>query len=284
MTFLPPLVYHTAGEGTKEAPRKTRGFFPFNLGTIPRLMTLSLSATRLLRTLLHIVFPAACAGCQEPLWDDPVPFFCRPCWESLTPLPGPVCPRCGRPFASSIALRDSPRHQCGVCRTRPLAFTQAWSLFPYRTPLKEAITLFKYRGKLSLATPLAQVLIGALPDLPGLDCIIPVPLHPQRLREREYNQSSLLAARLSQHTHIPLLLTCLVRIHPTIPQTSLSRKKRLTNLRGAFSVAKPAHIRGRRILLVDDVFTTGTTLHECAKTLRRAGSGPVYGLTLARMV
>ena len=247
-------------------------------------MSTASTATRLLRTLLHVIFPTACAACQEPLRDDPVPFFCRQCWETLKPIPAPVCPRCGRPFASSVALQHSPTHQCRTCRTRPLALTKAWSLFPYQTPLKEAITLFKYRGKLSLVKPLTRALIGALPDLPALDGIIPVPLHPQRLREREYNQSLLLANQLSHQTGIPLLLACLLRIRPTVPQTSLSRKERLTNLRGAFSVAKPVHIQGKRILLVDDVFTTGTTLHECAKALRRAGSGNVYGLTLARMV
>lgn len=247
-------------------------------------MGTAFTAVRLLRTLLHIIFPSACAACQEPLWDDPVPFFCRQCWGTLKPIPGPVCPRCGRPFASSIALQHSPTHQCGACRKRPLALTQAWSLFSYQTPLKEAIALFKYRGKLSLTTPLAKAMIEALPALPAIDGIIPVPLHPQRLREREYNQSLLLANRLSRHTGIPLVLGCLVRIRSTVPQTSLSRKERLTNLHRAFSIAKPAHIQGKRILLVDDVFTTGTTLHECAKTLRRAGCGPVFGLTLARMV
>lgn len=240
--------------------------------------------SRFLRRVLHVMFPTACAECQEPLWDDPVPFFCRPCWGMLKPIPGPVCPRCGRPFASSIALQHSPTHQCGACRTRPLALTQAWSLFPYQPPLKEAITLFKYRGKLTLGKPLARAMIEALPALPALDVIIPVPLHPQRLREREYNQSLLLANRLSRQTGIPLLLACLLRIRPTVPQTSLSKKERLTNLRGAFSVPRPAHIQGKRILLVDDVFTTGTTLNECAKTLRRAGSSHVYGLTLARML
>jgi len=247
-------------------------------------MSTAFRVTRLLRTLLHVIFPTACAGCQEPLWDDPVPFFCRQCWGTLKPIPAPVCPRCGRPFASSIALHHSPTHQCRSCRSRPLALTQAWSLFPYQAPLKEAITLFKYRGKLSLAKPLARAMIEALPALPALDGIIPVPLHPQRLREREYNQSLLLADRLSHQTGIPLILACLLRIRPTVPQTSLSKKERLTNLRGAFSVAKPAHIQGKRILLLDDVFTTGTTLNECAKALRRAGSGQVYGLTLARMV
>ncbi len=247
-------------------------------------MALPLTTTGLLQKFLHVIFPTVCAVCREPLWDDPIPFFCRKCWSTLKPIPGPVCPRCGRPFASPTALQHSPSHQCGACRHRPLALTQAWSLFPYQTPLKEAITLFKYRGKLSLAKPLARVFMEALPALPALDGIIPVPLHPQRLREREYNQSLLLADRLHQQMDIPLLLGCLIRIRSTAPQTSLSKKDRLTNLRGAFSVAKPAHIQGKRILLVDDVFTTGTTLHECAKTLRRAGSGPVYGLTLARMV
>jgi len=247
-------------------------------------MAQTFTATRLLRKLLHVIFPTACAGCRKPLWDTPVPFFCQQCWDTLKPFRGPFCPRCGRPFASSVAIHHSPSHHCGACRKRPLALTQAWSLFPYQTPLKEAITLFKYRGKLSLAKPLARALIETLPALPVLDGIIPVPLHPQRLREREYNQSLLLADRLSHQTGIPLLLACLLRIRPTVPQTSLSKKERLTNLRGAFSVAKSAHIKGKRILLVDDVFTTGTTLHECAKTLRRAGSGQVYGLTLARMV
>lgn len=247
-------------------------------------MAQPITATRLLRTLLHVIFPTPCASCQKSLWEDPVPFFCRQCWDRLKPIPGPVCPRCGRPFASSIALRHSPAHQCGACRARPMALTQVWSLFPYQPPLKEAITLFKYRGKLSLTQPLAQAMLEALPALPTLDAIISVPLHAQRLREREYNQSLLLADRLSHHTGIPLLLSCLIRVRPTVPQTSLSRKERLTNLRRAFSVPKPARIQGKRILLVDDVLTTGTTVHECAKTLRRAGSGPVYGLTLARMV
>ena len=198
--------------------------------------------------------------------------------------PSPRCPRCGRPFPSSVALHHSPTHQCGTCRKRPPAFTQAWSLFPYQTPLKEAITLFKYQGKLALAQPLTQAMIPALPALPPLDGIIPVPLHPRRLREREYNQAHLLAHRLGQELGIPLILASLLRIRPTPPQTSLPKKARLTNLRKAFSVTSPALIKGQRILLVDDVFTTGTTLHECAKTLRQAGSGPVYGLTLARML
>jgi ComF family protein len=127
-------------------------------------------------------------------------------------------------------------------------------------------------------------MIPALPTLPTIDVLMPVPLHPKRLREREYNQSLLLAHGLGQHLQIPLVLSCLLRIKATAPQTSLSRKERLTNLHRAFSIDDATRIKDKRILLIDDVFTTGTTLHECAKALRKAGSGPVYGLTLARMI
>ena len=237
-----------------------------------------------LRTFLHLLFPSTCAHCKTPLWDDPVPFVCRACWETVIPISEPCCPHCGGPFASPVALQHSPTHECGACRRKPPAFSQAWSLFPYQSPLKEAIILFKYRGKHSLTKPLLQSMIPALPTLPPFDVLMPVPLHPQRLQEREYNQSLLLAHGLSQHLQIPLILSCLLRIKATVPQTSLSRTERLTNLHRAFAIDDANRIQGQRILLIDDVFTTGTTLHECAKTLRNAGSGPVYGLTLARML
>ena len=242
------------------------------------------SPSFLLRTFLHVLFPSACANCKRPLWDDPVPFVCRPCWETVLPLSGPCCPHCGGPFDSPVALQHSPTHECGACRTNPPAFTQTWSLFPYQSPLKEAIILFKYRGKRSLTQHFLQAMIPALPPLPTIDVLMAVPLHPQRLREREYNQSLLLAHGLSQHLQIPLLLSCLLRNRETVPQTCLPRSQRLTNLHRAFAIHDASRIKGQRILLIDDVFTTGTTLHECAKTLRKAGAGPVYGLTLARMI
>ena len=242
------------------------------------------SPKSLLRIFLHVLFPTTCARCNTPLWDDPVPFVCRACWDTVVPISGPCCPHCGGPFASPVARQHSPTHTCGACRAKPPAFTQTWSLFPYQSPLKEAIIGFKYRGKRSLTTSFLQAMIPTLPTLPPIDVLIPIPLHAQRLREREYNQSLLLAHGLSQHLQIPLLLSCLLRVRETVPQTSLSRTDRLTNLHRAFAVDDASRIKGQCILLIDDVYTTGTTLHECAKTLRKAGSGPVYGLTLARML
>ena len=135
-----------------------------------------------------------------------------------------------------------------------------------------------------MAKPLARLMISALPQGIDADVIIPVPLHPARLRAREFNQSLLLADHLSRHLSRPMSSTNLVRTAATDPQTSLSRQERLRNLRKAFEIRRPQDLAEKRILLVDDVFTTGTTVNECAKTLRKSGSGPVFVLTLARTV
>lgn len=127
-------------------------------------------------------------------------------------------------------------------------------------------------------------MIGALPSDIEADMIIPVPLHPSRLRAREFNQSLLLADQVARHLACPVSATHLFRLLPTDPQTTLSRPERLRNLRQAFTVRNPDAIAGRRLLLIDDVFTTGTTLNECAKALLKAGATSVCALTLARTI
>ena len=238
----------------------------------------------LFRQMLHTVLPVTCVGCGEDLWGDPVPFFCRRCWSTIHPICGPICPRCSRPFPSSISLLHSPTHRCIDCRRHPPAYSLALAPYAYQSPLKEAIGLFKYKGKVSLADPLTNLMLAALDPFPDIDLILPVPLHSDRLREREYNQSLLLADRLSRRLNIPLSHTCLVRTRATPPQTSLKRKDRLKNLRKSFAVTQPNLIARKRILLIDDVLTTGTTVNECAKALRKADCGDVYVATLARML
>jgi ComF family protein len=178
----------------------------------------------------------------------------------------------------------SPHHVCHSCAVRAPSYTKAWTLYPYRSPLQDAIRLFKYRGKVALAAPLARLMIDRLPALDSIDLIMPVPLHVGRLREREFNQSLLLADLIGRHLGVPVSCTDLIRLIPSPAQTTLSRKDRLKNIRGAFAVPRQASIAGTRILLIDDVFTTGATVNECAKTLRKAGSGHVYVLTLGRTV
>ena len=237
---------------------------------------------RWLRRLLHVVFPMQCRTCDTALDDDPIPFFCQRCWSDITPIRSPCCHRCAHPFSSPQTLR--PGYLCGACRKHPPAYDQAWTPYAYQSPLKEAIGLLKYRGKPQLAPALARLIARTTPAPTNVDVVIAVPLHPDRLREREFNQALLLAYHLGKHWNLPVLTDVLRRTKPTPPQTSLKRRERLKNLRKCFAVARPSAIEGKTALVVDDVFTTGTTVNECAKTLRKAGAQAVYVQTLARMV
>ena len=238
--------------------------------------------TDFLDTILHWVYPVDCVACGKPAIDRRLPSFCRPCWESIRPIEAPVCPRCGRPFASRLALTLSPGHLCGPCRERPPVFDQALSPYRYEGVLEQAIRLYKFRGRTTLAAPLADLMLVWMARIPPSDLVIPVPLHPSRLREREFNQALLLADRVARHLGLPCSFEHLIRVRATRPQTELNQAERSRNVRRAFAVRQPACLEGRRVLLIDDVLTTGATLNECAKVLRSAGVETVSVLTLAR--
>ncbi len=242
------------------------------------------SVPRLVRRAIRFFLPNHCSSCNSLLTDDPNPHFCSGCWSAISHMPEARCARCDHPFPSPIATIYSPNHVCQLCAERPPSYTKAWTLYPYTPPLQHAIRLFKYQGKVSLAAPLAALMIARLPSLNPVDVIMPVPLHIERLRQREFNQSLRLADHIGRHLHIPVMYTNLIRIIPTPAQTTLSRKSRLKNLRRAFVVRHPHMIVNKRILLIDDVFTTGTTVNECAKALRKAGSADVFVITLSRTV
>jgi ComF family protein len=151
--------------------------------------------------------------------------------------------------------------------------------------MRDAVRVFKYEKKVVLARTLGRLLTETAAGLRlQAEVIIPVPLHPSRLRERGFNQSLLLADRLARQADVPLQYTNLVRVRQTPAQTELRRAARAKNLRRAFAVSRPDDVAGRRILLVDDVYTTGTTVNECAKALRKAGAADVTVLTLARAI
>ncbi len=254
--------------------------------TTPSAIPFDLS-TRLLswlRQSARFLIPADCIACGVALGSDPIPFFCRTCWSTITPLSRPSCARCDHPFASDAATSHTPGHLCHHCLERLPAFERAWTPYPYIPPLQEAICAFKYRRKVGLARPLARLMIQALPSSLAADLLMPVPLHPSRLRAREFNQSLLLADQVGRHLGLPVAANTLVRLFATDPQTTLSRPERLRNLRQAFAVRTQDAIAGRRILLIDDVYTTGTTLNECAKVLIKSGAKTVLALTLARTV
>jgi ComF family protein len=234
--------------------------------------------------LLQWIYPMDCAECLGPARDRRLPFFCHPCWESIRPLNGPLCPCCGQPFGSPVALTHSPGHLCGNCRESPPAFDCARSPYAYEGVLARAIHMFKYRKCPSLASPLADLMLVWREKIPPVDLVLAVPLHPKRLRVREFNQSLLLAHRLATRLGLPLSLNHLLRVRPTLPQTELHRADRVQNVRRAFAAQQADGLQGRTVLLVDDVFTTGATVNECAKALRRAGVKGVFVWTLARRV
>ena len=236
----------------------------------------------LVDAILNWIYPVDCIACGGPATDRRLPSVCRSCWSSIHPIEDPVCPRCGRPFDSSLALTHSPGHLCGPCREQPPSFDQALSPYRYEGVLEQLIRLYKYRRRATMARPLGDLALVWMDRLPTVDLVMPVPLHPSRLREREFNQALLLANRIARRLDLPLSYEHLLRVRETRPQTELDRTERAANVRRAFAVRRPAFLEGRRVLLVDDVFTTGATVNECAKSLRRAGVASVWVLTLAR--
>ncbi len=237
---------------------------------------------RLLRRLLDYCFPPRCSHCGSRSGDFPVPFLCAPCWSDLTPVPSPVCPRCGRPFGSPEALAASPEHVCWHCSKEPPDVDQAIAAGIFEGPLRQAIHVYKYRPLMSLGRPLAEWMTFRVSKVDRLDVVMPVPLHATRLRKRGFNQTLLLARGASEAFSVPLLYNNLVRVRPTIPQVELSGRERAANVRGAFALKRLQEVKGKRVLLVDDVLTTGATMNECSRTLREAGAEAVVALTLAR--
>jgi ComF family protein len=211
----------------------------------------------------------------------------------LQPWSGPLCLRCGLPFASAHAL-DSSVQECGACRADAPAFDGARSFGIYTGKLRQVILRLKFGGDERLGKRLGELLAPTWNSLPQIAestslLVVPVPLHPSRRRERGFNQSELLAAglvrALGRMRSVPapqIANACLRRKRATPPQTGLSVAARRENLRGAFEVIKPDAVRGRGIVLLDDVMTTGATLSACSRTLKRAGAAQVMGLTLAR--
>ena len=237
----------------------------------------------ILTGIADLVFPPRCVTCDDLLEQhDSLP-FCPSCLDGIRFIRPPLCPRCGLPFP----FAEGEDHLCGDCITteRPYAVARAVGL--YEETLLTAIHRFKYRGRSGVGKILGGIMAdfaGEIWDMNLFERIIPVPLHRKRLRERGFNQAVILARELSTRFGIPLDFMSLRREIFTPPQVGLGREARSANVHGAFAVRHPDRIAGRRILLVDDVYTTGSTLAECARILIRAQAETVAVLTLARAV
>lgn len=231
------------------------------------------------RAGLDLLFPPACLGCGCAVASSQPPLFCPACREQLTLLAPPFCSCCGRPLPDAAGRG----HTCGRCLAKAPAFARARALLLYDGPVIEAIHRLKYQGEAAGLATFAHFHQIAPPALAAPELIIPVPLHPKRLRERGFNQAQKLAQAFFPAATTKLQSDLLLRLRHTAPQTGMSGTERRRNLKNGFAVASAAPLRGKTILLIDDVYTTGSTVNECAKVLRRAGAARVEVLTLARV-
>ncbi|MFO8240087.1 MAG: ComF family protein [Dissulfuribacterales bacterium] len=237
------------------------------------------SLVRLTLVIRDILFPPCCAACKIRPFAHSTDRLCHDCLESLKFIESPVCTLCGQPFHGP----QGSDHICGQCIKNPPSFDTARSVFRYHGAARSLIHKIKYNDD-GYALRVLSFLVKDFMLFDDLkpDMVIPVPLHPKRLRKRGFNQSLRLARAL--FTDIHLGIDILSRKLNTKPQTELSMEERPGNVRNAFEIERPLPKGARTILLVDDVYTTGATVRACAKTLKKAGAREVHVFTVARTI
>lgn len=232
------------------------------------------------RRLLDIVYPQRCVVCQRA-----GAVVCAGCLNSMHPLDPPACERCGATFSDASLPSPSLCADCATGRG-PMHLEGVRIAAAYTGAARTAVLALKFHGQQRVAERLATLMLAPFQcDIRSADMVIPVPLHSNRQRERGYNQAEALARAFARLQGLPVRADVLVRTRATEAQTRLSSEERRRNVAGAFALASPATtsvVKERRILLVDDVMTTGSTLDAAAEPLRAAGAASVWGLAFAR--
>ncbi len=233
-----------------------------------------------IRLLVDAILPPRCLMCGKVIHADNT--LCSDCFAKINFISKPYCEHCGRPLPNGT---DNSL-LCSTCLKAKDVFRTCRSAIRYDEFSKKLILDFKFSNRLENKILLSRWLFLAGEDIfkQGIDIIIPIPLHYMRLFKRKYNQSAILAVSLSKLCNISVDLQSLKKIKHTTPQIQCSGKQRTTNVKNAFQVVSPEKIKGKRILLIDDVYTTGSTLTECAKALKSAGALSVDALTVARVL
>lgn len=227
--------------------------------------------------LLDFFLPRFCLFCGAPAAWGAESMICADCESQIQWIHSPLCPCCGVPFKGA-----GPDHLCSDCQQHPPPFRRARAVAFYEGPVLEAIHRLKYQRRMVYARPMKSWLATALGQelAQTADLIVPVPLHPRRVRSRGFNQALLLAQAFPER---PLARDVLIRRRWTAPQVGLSGRARAENVRRAFAVTHPEAVAGKNILLIDDVYTTGATVRECARVLLKARANQVEVLTVARV-
>ena len=233
----------------------------------------------MLGALVSLFYPPLCTICATSVGSKD--YLCAECHSKVTRIVAPFCATCSEPFSGAITEIFS----CANCAHRKLYFESAVAAFRSRGIVRRIVHDFKYGDQFHLRHLVGEWLNAALEDerLRGrsFDLVVPVPLHPARKRERGFNQAEVLADMVSRQRHIPMK-TVLERTRHTTTQTAFDRAERMENLRNAFRLRKKMDVRQLRVLLIDDVLTTGATVSECARILKKAGASVVYAATAAR--
>lgn len=232
------------------------------------------------RQLVDYALPPRCPGCGTVVAQDHT--FCLDCWRALDFLGEPCCARCGLPFD----FEQVGEAECAACLAEPPSFGQLRAAVAYGEIARRVALKLKYSGRPGVAETLAHFMQRHLAGAPADSLLTPVPLHRWRIWRRGYNQSALIATALARRTGLPADLDLIRRIKSTPPLKGKGRRERALAVRGAFRVEQAARARlaGRRVMLVDDVFTTGATANACARTLLRAGAAEVNIICWARVV
>jgi len=236
---------------------------------------------RLWAPIIDLLFPPICHLCREYISSAGEVMLCPECLVKAVPVRTPRCTCCGQQFVSPIGAD----HLCGPCITSPPPFSAARAALLFEGNTRELVHQFKYGKRVLLRKPLGLLAAAYLNDIAGefgADLIVPVPLHVKRLRQRGFNQALLLGEIFSQKWEVPLSRSNLTRIRWTEPQVNLGAAERSANVKGAFALNNAREIAGRKIFLVDDVYTTGSTVKECCRVLLKEGATEVVVLTVAR--
>ena len=233
--------------------------------------------------MLELICPRRCYICGENLTGRTAVSICRSCLQQVDFVRHPVCICCGLMLNT---LADGQDRYCGDCLKSPPPFLHARSLAIYREPVADLLRRFKYRAETPVIRVLDEILKTQSPEYADwhYDYIIPVPLHRARLKKRGFNQAAIIAAQAFTHRKKQIRTDLIRRVKNTVSQAGLDGKQRRKNLRNAFRVSEPAVVAGCRILLVDDVFTTGTTVAACSRELKKAGAECVYVWTFSRVM
>jgi len=234
--------------------------------------------------MLDIIFPGLCIFCKKTSSGQQL---CNNCYSEIRFIDSSnICICCGIPFNSFNESSHIPGHKCANCIREKINFNKCRSIAHFDGTIRELLHGFKYKKKLGIGNFFIKLIIDHFPkDLNGFDLMMPVPLHIHKLREREYNQSAVFVNNLSKRLNCEKDLFSLVKSSETDPQINFkNRTMRKRNILKSFSVNDIKKVEKRSILLIDDVYTSGSTINECAKVLLKAGAGKVQALTLLRAV